>query len=253
MRDTRSLPVGLVTLLCIPAIVFAQAGWGNWQPINEMLDIRFKTTPLDFGHGQHEIHWQVRSRYLYKVSVDYLVSFDTDDKVKQASETDTLNPGQVSSAAGSWSIGRSVTGFKVLKVRSLDGGHAGGPISRNSGGKPPFTRPTLSGVQLEPGCIALLKAESAKLEAAGAAKKLLTWSPLITAVGESNAIHAAVFIGITDWDALAESFETVNKTVFYSLAEDARVHANSGAHFGDPKVKAFWNAMADFYAWEAER
>ena len=115
-----------------------------------------------------------------------------------------------------------------------------------------FSRPTISGVQLEPGCVALLKAESDKLELAGMAKKLLAWAPLITLAGESKVPHAALFINNTDWTELAESFEAVNKVVLYSLATDARVHANSDAHFGNAKAKQFWNAMADFYASLAE-
>ena len=260
MSAARFVPVWsravtvLVLCVCLSATARAQSGWGTWQPLNDSLDIRFKMTKFDFGHGQHEIYWQVRSRYPYKVRVDYLLSLDTDAKVKDVSETDTLNPGQGSSTAGSWTIGRSVTGFKVLKVTSLDGGgRAVGSVSGNSGSKHTFNRPSISGIQLEPGCLALLKSESEKLELAGATKKLLAWTPLITLAGESNAMHAAIFIKNTDWNELAESFGVVNKSVFISLAQAALLHANNPEHYGDPKGREFWKAMADFYAAQADR
>ncbi len=115
-----------------------------------------------------------------------------------------------------------------------------------------FSRPNIRGLQMEQGCIELLNKESELLELAGATKKLLAWTPLITLAGESNAIHAALFINNTDWNELAESFRAVNNIVLFNLATDARRHANSDAHFGNPKAKQFWNAMADFYASLAE-
>jgi hypothetical protein len=196
----------------------------------------------------------VRSRYPYKIRVDYLLSFDKDDKIKEVSETDTLSPGQGSSTSGSWTIGRSVTGFKVLKITSLEPGARGtAPVSAGSNSKREFSRPRITGVQLDRGCLDLLKAESEKLQLAGMTKRLMAWTPLITLAGESNAVHAAMFIEHTNWIELAESFSAVNKLVLYSLATDARKHANSGEHFGNPKAKEFWNAMADFYQSQAER
>lgn len=134
------------------------------------------------------------------------------------------------------------------------GGSANRSPGSTPGSVPPsrFNRPSISGVQLEPGCIDLLNVESQKLELAGATKKLLAWTPLITLAGESNAVHAALFINNTDWDLLAQSLKAVNNIVLFSLANDARIHANSPAHFGNPKAKEFWNAMADFYVSLAE-
>ena len=60
-------------------------------------------------------------------------------------------------------------------------------------------------------------------------------------------------IGETHWVDLAESLSAVNKLVFIGLANDARLHANSGEHWNNPSAKAFWNAMADFYAAQAEK
>jgi hypothetical protein len=113
--------------------------------------------------------------------------------------------------------------------------------------------PSLSGVRLEPQCLQLLSAEADKLAAAGAATKLLAWSPLLVLAGESNAVHTVFTISQTDWVELANSFSRVNKVVFTSLATDARIHANSDHHFGNPTAKAFWNALADFYAAQADR
>jgi hypothetical protein len=98
---------------------------------------------------------------------------------------------------------------------------------------------------LEAADIQLLIAESEKLKLAGATKTLLAWSPLISLAGESNAIHAAISIQQTDWVEIGEAFSKIDQAVFISLAIDARIRANTD--FLDPKVKAFWKAMADFY------
>jgi hypothetical protein len=97
----------------------------------------------------------------------------------------------------------------------------------------------------------LLKTESEKLRLAGATKNILAWSPLTELTGENNAVHAAFSIQQTNWEELAKSFSAVDKTVFYSLATDARFFANSDATWGNPQLKKFWNAMADFYASQA--
>jgi hypothetical protein len=54
--------------------------------------------------------------------------------------------------------------------------------------------PTIIDIELDPGSIRLLKAQSEKLELAGATKKLLAWSSLIGLIGESNAPHVLVSI-----------------------------------------------------------
>jgi hypothetical protein len=114
-----------------------------------------------------------------------------------------------------------------------------------------FSKPSITGIRLDKASIDLLKAESEKLRLAGATKNILAWSPLIELVGENNAVHAAFSISQTNWEELAKSFSAVDKTVFYSLATDARTFANSDATWGNPQAKQFWNAMADFYAAQA--
>jgi len=114
-----------------------------------------------------------------------------------------------------------------------------------------FSRPNITGVRLDKASIDLLKTESEKLRVAGATKNILAWSPLIELIGENNEVHAAFSISQTNWEELAKSFSAVDKTIFYSLATDARNFANSGATWGNPQLKQFWNAMADFYASQA--
>jgi hypothetical protein len=114
-----------------------------------------------------------------------------------------------------------------------------------------FSQPSINGVRLDKASIDLLKAEAEKLRLAGATKNILAWSPLLELIGENNEVHAAFSISQTNWEELAKSFSTVNKTVFYSLATDARNFANSDATWGNPQAKQFWNAMADFYAAQA--
>jgi hypothetical protein len=150
-----------------------------------------------------------------------------------------------------------VSSVTVKKTR-IDGSTAptsGGANRANgaSGAKPAFSRPTLEGVRLEPECIALLKKESERLKDAGAAKQLLAWAPLITLVGEGNAIHAAMSIGMTDWAEIAQGISAVDSLVLNSLAMEAQLHAESGAHHGNPSARAFWRAMAEFYASQARR
>lgn len=138
--------------------------------------------------------------------------------------------------------GDSISGCKDLNsiaVTSIV--ERGDPASRV------FARPSIAGVQLEPGCVKLLELESDRLAAAGAAKKLLAWSPLVLLAGESNAVHVAITITQTDWTELGASLGRVNKLALSTLALDAKVHAESGEHNNNPKAKAFWNAMADFY------
>jgi len=146
----------------------------------------------------------------------------------------------MSSTSGAFVICDPTAGLSAL-ITSIRLASAGNQ-SRNAA-----ARPSIEGIQFDPGSIRLLKAESEKLQLAGGAKTLLAWSPLLGLVGESNAVHAAVSIHETDWVELAESYSTVDKLVFYSLATDARNHADSGELFGKPKLKQFWNAMADFY------
>jgi hypothetical protein len=144
---------------------------------------------------------------------------------------------------------RKVTGIAVSKVVSISGG--GTPSSTRATAHK-FSRPSLVNVQLEPHCLDLLRAESDSLQRAGAVRTLLAWSPLSAVLGESSAVHAAVMIGQTEWAELAESLSTVNKLRFIVLAQDARVHARSGYHYNNPSARAFWNAMADFYAAQAQ-
>ena len=239
-----------VLLQAAAVVGFAQNGWGAWQPLNDSIDIRFNITKFDYGNAQHAIYWQVRNRYPYPVRVDYLLSFDKDDRVKEASETDTLRPGQQSFSGGSWTIGRSVTGFKILRVVNTAGADPG---ARQPGARQTFARPAITGVELDAHSIQLLKSASEKLELAGTGKKLLAWSPLLTLAGESNAVHAAVSISQTNWVELGESFSKIDTLVYYSLATEARTYANSDELIGNPKLKQFWNAMADFYQSQAAR
>jgi hypothetical protein len=147
---------------------------------------------------------------------------------------------------------RQVTSVTVSNVVSITGGSRP-PTTNATGKKREFSRPSIAGVQLDQRCVDLLKAESDALQAAGMTKKLLAWSPLITLAGESNAMHAALFINNTSWTEIAESFSKINKLALYPLATEARKHANSDDHIGNQKAREFWNAMADFYEWQAEQ
>jgi hypothetical protein len=127
-----------------------------------------------------------------------------------------------------------------------------GPVYRPP--KPPpakFSRPSIAGIRFDQRSIDRLKAESEKLRLAGATKELLAWSPLIGLIGENSAPHAAVSILQSNWEELGKSFSAVDKTLYYTLATDAKVFANSDATWGNPQLKQFWNAMADFYASQA--
>lgn len=109
-----------------------------------------------------------------------------------------------------------------------------------------FKKPEIKDIAVDDGCTKLLKLQSAKLEAAGAAKKLLAWTPLMTLAGETNAPHAAFSIVSTNWEELATSITDVDKLVFSVLATESLMHATT--HDGNPKLKDLWKAMSDFYA-----
>jgi hypothetical protein len=111
---------------------------------------------------------------------------------------------------------------------------------------PTFSRPGLKGVVLEDCCVKLLKLQSAKLEAVGATKKLLAWSPLMLLAGETSAPHAAFSIATTNWDDLAKGITAVDALVFTILATEALVHSHSD--HGSPTAKVFWKTMSDFYS-----
>jgi hypothetical protein len=109
-----------------------------------------------------------------------------------------------------------------------------------------FKKPEIKGIIVDDECVKLLKIQSAKLEAAGAAKKLLAWAPLMLLAGETSAPHAAFSILSTNWDELATGIIDVDKLAFSVLATESLVHTNT--HDGNPKLKEFWKAMSDFYA-----
>lgn len=116
-----------------------------------------------------------------------------------------------------------------------------------------ISRPTITGLELDPGSIELLKSESEKLKLAGAAKGLLAWSPLIVLAGESQPLHIDLSIYETSWVELGESFSRVGKVTLTALAQDARYYANKPDLSSKPKLRQFWNAMADFYYSQSER
>ena len=237
--------------------------WGSWITINDGdrngISISFWKNP-NCKDPACIYYWRFQNNYPGLTELDCQLEI-TDAKGKQRNDTcaaGKLKPG-LNTNGGWWttsSIEPRVV-FKALGTASkVPSPHNAEPtrdsVAGSSMTKHAF-RPSISDIQLEPGCIELLKSESERLELAGATKKLLAWSPLITLVGENNAVHAAFFIHNTDWEQLAESLKAVDKLVLYRLATDARMHANSGAHVGNPKAKEFWNAMANFYASQAER
>jgi hypothetical protein len=239
-------------LLSSPIAAQKYSEWTGWQGTNDSL-VQWRSRIQDWGRNI-----AASCDVEFRVTVDGALTF------KYALSYQPWGPG--SNTGGR----RSGTAYSIKKERDhgsafIDGcrqvtGVTISNVVSISGGNPPpnvgahkFSRPALRNVQLERGCIELLRSESEKLELAGAAKKLLAWSPLLALAGESKAPHAAVSILNTNWLELAESFSKINKLVLYSLATDARKHANSGEHFGNPKAKEFWNAMADFYQSLAEQ
>jgi hypothetical protein len=151
---------------------------------------------------------------------------------------------------GNWFSQKGATGTVRFRV-SIANIHTEAPTDSQPPSGVRFSRPNISGIQLNQQSLDRLKTESEQLRLAGATKELLAWSPLIELTGENNAVHAAFSIQQTNWEELAKSFSAVDATLFYSLATDARNFANSDATWGNPKLKQFWNAMADFYASEA--
>jgi hypothetical protein len=112
-----------------------------------------------------------------------------------------------------------------------------------------FSRPNITGVQLDQASIDELKHESEILQGKGLVKGLLAWSPLILLAGESNAVHAAFSISQTDWEGLARTTSAIDKITFHSLENQARDFAEfSSSTSRNPQLKKFWTAMADFYA-----
>ncbi len=170
------------------------------------------------------------------------VVFET-PKGPQRVATGLMKPGEKGNSYTCHGAGKPT----VLAETSLDSAHLSYPGSPSR-----KTRPDITGIRLDKPSLDLLKHESEKLRLAGYTKDLLAWSPLIGLIGENSAPHAAVSILQSNWEELANSFSAVDKTVFYSLATDARIFANSDATFGNHQLKQFWNAMADFYAAQAD-
>jgi hypothetical protein len=151
---------------------------------------------------------------------------------------------------------RGVTNVSVTKIerRGISGSASDTSRRAPAGSRDSApTRPSLTNVKLEPACVELLRAESEKLRLAGVTKTLLAWSPLIAYLAEGNFLERAVTVEHTHWEELAQAISSVDDIVLIRLATDARLHANSDHHFGNPTAKAFWNAMADFYAAQARR
>jgi hypothetical protein len=108
---------------------------------------------------------------------------------------------------------------------------------------PMFSKPEIKDIVLISDCKDLLRRHSDKLDAAGAAKKLIMWSPLILSIGSPEEM--AFSIATTDWNELAIGIVSVDKLLFSSLATDCTMHAIN--HEGEPQLRRFWSAMGDFY------
>lgn len=261
-RPPRSTVSAFALALCLgvwcyfsePVSAQKYGEWTNWRRTNDSL-VEWRSRIQNWGQNiasacEVEFRLTVDGTLTFRYSVSY-------QRWAAGSPTAGRRSGSLYNVKkdgqhGGASIDgcRQISEIAVSNVISVSG--ASRPPTTNSGRRT-FSRPTLTNVRLELHCIDLLKAESEKLQLAGAAKKLLAWSPLSAVLGESSAAHAAFMIHETNWVELAESFSAVNRIVFIGLANDARLHANSSDHWNNPSAKTFWNAMADFYAAQADK
>lgn len=210
--------------------------------------MRVKVGSFKYEGGALQQTFQFRNNNELRATFDYEVHYYSGGKKLKSLGTYALAPGVESNISGAFVIGDAGRGISALITRISTNAEIGA-----SAGRKTFNRPAISGFELEPGCIKLLKAESEKLELAGGSKQLMKWTPLITLVGENVPLHFLFFVSETSWAELAEAAQDVDRLALVSLAQDARNHANSDAHFGKPKTKQFWNAMSDFYYWQADR
>jgi hypothetical protein len=230
--------------------------WGPWMPLKDGgingVQIAFKLFP------NKTQYFKLKNTYPVEVKVDCQFNF-TDDKGKPSTEHScgaTLAPGQEKKDPGwfEWAVTAVDYGSLTAKVRRADNNaNMGQPSVTRAPAQMAGKAPTITNIELDAGSVRLLKAQSERLELAGAAKKLVAWSPLIGLVGESNAPHVLVSIYQTSWTELGDSFSGINKIVYYSLATESRNYANSDSVWGNAKAKQFWNAMADFYASQGDR
>jgi hypothetical protein len=209
--------------------------------------MRVKVGTFKYEGGDLQHSFQFRNDNDKAASFQYELHFTARGKQGKESGTLRLAPNAESNTSGAWIICDPAAGFSAL-IASIrfEGGNVTGVSLR-------FSRPTITGIQLDRGSIQLLKSESDKLELAGYGKKLLAWSPLLLLAGENQPLHIDLSIYETSWAELGESFSKVDNLVLTSLAQEARNHANSDELLGNPKAKQFWSAMADFYRSQAER
>jgi len=245
--------VGLGTLL-VPAVSSAEE-WTLWRGTTDSL-LEWRWRRSSFGKNMSGVcEVQIRAREDGEFNFRFEVTYQPEGL---GDTSGGRRPGQAQGVRrdgryGGDTIG-GCRGVSAVKVSSLSHGtlraapsRPASPASRTSS-----SRPSITGIAFEPHCIELLKQESEQLQLAGATKTLLAWSPLLRMAGE-RVPEAAFHVAESHWEELARAIAGVDKFVLYRLATAARIHANSGHHFGNPKAKAFWNAMADFYGAQANQ
>jgi len=225
----------------------ADADWSAWRTVENNISMRVKVGAFKYEGGDLQHSYQFRNDNDKAASFQYELHFTAGGKAGKETGTLKLEPNAMSNTSGAWVICDPAAGFSAL-IASIrfEGGNV-------TGASPRFSRPTITGIQLDRGSIQLLNSESVKLELAGYGKTLMAWSPLLVLAGENQPLHIVLSVATTSWEELGQSFSEVDKLVLTSLAQDARNHANSDELYGNPKAKQFWNAMADFYRSQAER
>jgi hypothetical protein len=114
-----------------------------------------------------------------------------------------------------------------------------------------FAPPSLNNVVLSSRSISLLKSQQKDLRDSGYTQSLLAWSPLITLAGESTAGGAAISVASTDWQSLVEGMHAVNRLTLLKLAQESTNEAY--ANYSNPKARAFWQEMYQFYMDEVNK
>lgn len=259
----------------LPTLANSQSSdYGPWQS-TDIEGVRYRekyASTCGSGTSARYHYHEFENRGPYRVS--FLASLgyiDADGRQRTSETSENLDSGRSSFRAGSW-VCAQVGSVRLASV-VLDGkpnarrepatgpGYLGPDGTFRAYGEVSAARPTLRNVRLDAGCRDLLETHSGKLELAGAAQKLIAWSPLLSLfpgprVSKKNAYPASVAesantvysIVSTDWERLATSIVSVNKATLLILADDADLHSLS--HSG--QEQQFWQQLGREYRKRAQ-
>jgi len=254
---TKAILRAAVLLSVLFTAVTASAEWSRWMGTNRPGVVMRDQQDSACGNRGKYYWYQLKNTSVGRMTfVSVMTYTDGDGRPAKEENNESLDPGRESQKGYICAIVGSarltIQDEPSRRTPSSTSSSSGSSAAAKSEGtyQPLFgsriQRPAVHNVQLDEECLKLLRVQSARLEAAGAAKSLLAWSPLIKLAGETNPVHAAFSIATGDWEEIARSFRSVDKIVFSNLATEARIHA--GSHIiGNRAAKDFWEAIADFY------